>query len=60
MTKQIKIADLCNELEKSWLNFSIPKIQCGDIAKYSGNLWNTQVIVIIHNQKKQTSFCGSS
>ena len=40
--------------------FSIPKIHCGDIAKYSGNSRNTQGIVIIHSPGEQTSCYGSS
>ena len=67
MLRQIKVADLCNELEEKLVDLQYSEDSMRryrkvfqEFKRYSRNLRNTQVIVIIHSQKERISFFGNS
>ena len=60
MLRQIKVADLCNELEEKLVDLQYSEDSMRRYRKVFQELSNTQVIVIIHSQKERISFFGNS
>ena len=60
MLRQIKVTELCKELEEKLVGLQYSEDSLRRYRKVSGNSRNTQGIVIIHSPGEQTSCYGSS